>query len=301
MAIARVFPRRTAMTPTDKLAWSLKRDKRGIPIWESALFPGLAAPEVDEVHVSVAFTWDVENAEKLAESWRAAGVPVKIGGPAFNQPGGTFVPGMYTKRGVVITSRGCPNHCWFCSVPGREGGLRELPITDGWNIIDDNLLACSEWHIRAVFEMLGRQRERAVFTGGLEARILKPWHVELMRSLKPAPRRMYFAYDTPDDYEPLVQAGKLLRDGGFSAASHIAHCYVLIGYKGDTFERAEKRLRDTIRAGFVPYAMLYRDGSGETEKPWRDFQRVWLRPNIVMAQIARLGGMEIDQPALAEA
>jgi len=26
--------------------------------------------------------------------------------------------------------------------------------------------------------------------------------------------RMYFAYDTPADFEPLIHAGKLLRDGG---------------------------------------------------------------------------------------
>ena len=60
------------------------------------------------------------------------GVPVHMGGPAFNMPGGDFVPGMYLKKGYVITSRGCPNRCWFCSVPRREGGrLRELPITEG--------------------------------------------------------------------------------------------------------------------------------------------------------------------------
>jgi hypothetical protein len=253
--------------------------------------PMLTLPEIDEVHVSVAFTWDLPRAERLAEAWRAVGVPVRMGGPALNQPGGEFVPGLYTKRGVVVTSRGCPNRCWFCAVPSREGRLRELPITDGWNVIDDNLLACSDEHIKAVFQMLCRQTERAVFTGGLEANLLKPWHVEAMRALKPAPKRMYFAYDTPDDYEPLVEAGKLLRDGGFSAASHIAHCYVLIGYKGDTIERAEKRLTDTVRAGFVPYAMLYRDMAGKTDRTWREFQRVWLRPEIVMAQVARLGGI----------
>ena len=71
------------------------------------------------------------------------------------------MPGMYLKKGYVITSRGCPNRCWFCSVPRREGGrLRELPITEGNIVLDDNLLACSRQHIEAVFEMLGRQ-ERA--------------------------------------------------------------------------------------------------------------------------------------------
>jgi len=277
--IARVFPRKTNMTPDDGLAFI------------NCPPPMLALSEIDAVHISVAFTWDLKRAEQLEKDWRIVGVPVTVGGPAFNEPGGEFVPGMYLKDGYVITSRGCPNRCWFCSVPLREGALRELPVADGWNILDDNLLACSEAHIREVFSMLGRQKRRAAFTGGMEAKLLKSWHVELLRSLKPALKRMYFAYDRADALDPLIQAGKLLRDGGFSAQSHVAQAYVLVGYKGDTFEKAEKRLRDAVRAGFVPYAMLYRDDVGETDRAWREFQRDWLRPEIVMAQIAKQGGV----------
>ncbi len=70
------------------------------------------------------------------------------------------------KKGYVITSRGCPNRCWFCAVPKREGGrLRELPVTDGWIITDDNFLACSAKHIDQVFAMLKRQPHRPQFTG----------------------------------------------------------------------------------------------------------------------------------------
>jgi len=99
------------------------------------------------------------------------------------------------------------------------GPLHELPITEGYNVLDDNLLACSEGHIRAVFDMLKRQPERAMLTGGLEAAQLcrKPWVVDLLREARV--ERMYFAYDTPDDYEPLVQAGKLLRAGSRQRAT----------------------------------------------------------------------------------
>ena len=63
---------------------------------------------------------------------------------------------------------------------------------------------------------------------------------------------MFFAYDTPDDYEPLIAAGRLLRSEGVTQTSHRAACYVLIGYPGDTMDAAEKRLLDTYRAGFGP-------------------------------------------------
>ena len=59
---------------------------------------------------------------------------------------------------------------------------------------------------------------------------------------------------------------------------------MLVGYPKDTFEKAEKRLLDTCKAGFFPYAMLYRDERGETDPEWRKFQREWCRPAIVGAK-----------------
>lgn len=140
--IARVFPRKTNATPDDDLVFF------GQP-------PLLTLPEIDEVHISVAFTYDKAKAENLAYEWEQVGVPVKIGGPAYDDPAtGEFVPGRYIKKGRTITSRGCNNRCWFCSAWRREGKLRELEIKDGWDVLDNNLLQCSEQHIRAVFEML---------------------------------------------------------------------------------------------------------------------------------------------------
>ena len=65
--IARVFPRRTRATPTDSLTFVGD--------------PPLIRPEIDEVHVSVTFTWDLPEAERLADSWGRF-YPVKVGGPA---------------------------------------------------------------------------------------------------------------------------------------------------------------------------------------------------------------------------
>lgn len=273
--IARVFPRRTAATPNDELAFTTEP-------------PMIGLPEIDEVHVSVAFTYDLPRAEWLFHQWQAVGVPVKMGGPALNDRGGEFVPGRYVKPGHCMTSRGCNNHCWFCKVPEREGKLRELPITEGHDVLDSNLLQCSDNHIRSVFTMLARQPNRPKFTGGLEAKVMKSWHCEELRKLKP--ERLYCAYDTPDDYEPLVNAGRMLQDAGFTTTSHVMACYCLVGYKGDTFDKAETRMTDAIKAGFVPYAMLYRDEKGLTDEQWRKFQREWLRPAIVA------GKMKEDQP-----
>jgi hypothetical protein len=258
------------MTPTDELSFTSDQ-------------PPFFLPEVNEVHISVAFTWDLSKAERMAEAWRAVGVPVKMGGPAFNQPGLDFTPGLYVKDGCTITSRGCPNHCWFCAVPKRENGLHELPVQDGWNVLDDNLLACSTDHIEKVFQMLERQKQGAVFSGGLEAKLMKPWIAKRLKEIKPS--RLYCAYDTSDDYEPLVEAGKMLFEAGFTNTHSAMNCYNLIGYKGDTFGKAEKRLQQTWDAGFMPFAMLYRDEQGNTDHGWRKFQREWVRPQIIRAKM----------------
>ena len=267
---ARVFPRKTKATPDDELAFTTP--------------PPKTLPDISEVHISVTFTYDMEKAKQLAEAWSKTGLPIKMGGAAMGDAGGDFTPGMYLKHGHVITSRGCYNSCWFCDVHRREGTVRELPITDGWIINDSNLLACSENHIREVFEMLSRQPKRPIFSGGLDSRLLQPWHVDFLREAKT--ERAYFAYDNAEDLEPLIQAGRLLRYGGIKDSSgHKLKCYVLIGYPNDTMANAEKRLLDAWRAGFWPYAMLYHDEKGETAEDWRVFQRAWLRPQIVYHKI----------------
>lgn len=155
--------------------------------------------------------------------------------------------------------------------------MRELPIVDGSNVLDDNLLACSEGHVRKVFAMLARKENRPCqFTGGLEAKILKPWHVEELYKLRP--KQMFFAYDTPDDYEPLREAARMLFDAGFTRASRCVRAYVLIGYPRDTMDAAEKRLNECVDLGVVPMPMLWRSEDGGRDPEWVHMQKEWARP-----------------------
>jgi hypothetical protein len=275
MIIARVFPRRTKATPVDDLAIIGSPD-----LFSHSL-------KVDKIHISVTFSWDLFEAERLYRQWNLI-APTEIGGPAIGQAGGNFTPGMYLKKGYVITSRGCPNRCWFCSVPKREGPLRELPVTDGWNVLDDNLLACSDKHIQNVFAMLARQKQRPLLTGGLEAARLKLWHVQALKKIKA--KRLFFAYDGPEDREPLFEAGNMLLSNGFTRESHALRAYVLIGYQHDTLEKAEHRLHETMEAGFMPMAMLYRDKTGDREDTWRRFAGQWSRPAIISKTYKKYSG-----------
>jgi len=259
MKILRVFPRRTNASPDDN-------DVRfSVP----SLFD-----VADLVHISVTFTYDLTYADYLYNQWKHV-APTIIGGPAVGDPPGTFVPGQYLKHGYVITSRGCNNSCWFCYAWKREGKIKELPIVTGWNILDNNLLACSENHIKSVFSMLKKQPQKPCFTGGLEAKYITHSIASQLYDLRPS--RLYFAYDTPDDLEPLQEAGFILKSVGFGK-SHDLMCYALCGFPGDTFNNALTRFKSIISAGFMPYSMLYRNDKGVYDPSWIPFNSQWCNP-----------------------
>jgi len=267
--LIRVFPRKTKASPDDELAY---------------FGPPNLFSEADEVHIDVTFTADIPKAEKLAEQWKHV-APVKMGGVALGDSGGVFVPGRYIKYGYTFTSRGCPRRCWFCSVWKRDPEPRLLTIQDGWNILDDNLLACPEHHVRAVFKMLNRQGRQIEFTGGLEAMALQDYQVGLLADMKPRPN-CFFAYDPGDPFETLKSAADRLIEAGFTARSHRLRVYVLIGYPKDTLTEAEKRLLQMLSIGFTPHAMLWSPETPSAEKyrpgaEWRRFQRLWARPAII--------------------
>jgi len=281
--IIRVFPRRTKWTPDDDLAF----------VGEPPLFELPNLP----VYVSVVFSWDIDEADRISTAWQnRVGDNVSLGGPALEglpaigyvkQKDIEFIPGRFIKKGVTITSRGCPKRCPWCLVPKREGKLREINIADGYIVQDNNLLACSRGHIEKVFEMLSRQKKAAQFKGGLDIDYLEAWHVELLKQIRV--NEIWVACDRQQDLERLDKAADLLSD--FSIEKK--RCYVLCYYNGDTINKAKRRLETVYEKGFLPFIQLYKSPEaefkwccGENVREWYDLVKKWSRPAIYRSKKA---------------
>lgn len=269
--IIRVFPARTSYTPDDEYAF--------------IGMPALIIPEHDEVHVSCTFTWDKAYCEELAFQWEGrTDKPVKLGGPAFNSEAQDFVPGMYIKRNIIFTSRGCNNNCPWCCVPKLEGKLKELPIVEGNIIQDNNFLQCSKSHKDKVFEMLKSQRG-ICFRGGLEADLIDDHFVEGLKSIGPSRvKELWLACDTDARLPDFKKACEKLSAAGFNRNK--IHCYVL-SYGKDRV-KDEARALQVYEAGAMPFVQLYRDFSStktEYSKDVEAWARVWQRPAITKAYV----------------
>jgi hypothetical protein len=258
--LIRVFPRRTKWTPDDELAFV------GDP-------PMFRPPDNEAIYISVAFSWDIQEGLRLKESWKRFYLLCLIGGPAFNDPGYEFHPGDFIKKGVTITSRGCPWKCPWCFVPKREGFIWELKIKEGWIVEDNNLLACSQNHIEAVFEMLSKQKSPVEFAGGLDGHFLLPWHIDWFKKLRV--KQFWFACDHQKSFRRLEKIADLMADFPIQKK----RCYVMIGHDGESIKDAEIRLEKVFSMGFLPFSQLYQ-GEERIEYPqeWKKLNRKWSRP-----------------------
>jgi hypothetical protein len=263
--VIRVFPARTKWTPDDE--------------WAFVGEPGFFRPgdRTTPVMVSCTFTWLRKRAEQIADSWRMFYDNVQIGGPAYDDPGGEFVPGRFLKLGCTITTRGCPKKCGWCKVPFAEGELREIAIKPGWIVQDNNLLACTEHRLTAVFDMLRAQGRNIYFNGGLDKHFLKPLHRGLFDSIPIG--ELWFACDRTMDLPHLERAAKIL-DG---IPIRKLRCYTMIGYDDETAEQAEQRIKDVLDLGFAPFTQLYQPPTAMMPTKiytaeWKAIMRKWCRP-----------------------
>jgi hypothetical protein len=216
------------------------------------------------LYLSIPFTWMLEEAKRIAQGHKgkviAGGPAVKLMGCDWAETSDTCpfdVLAMHNPC-ATFTTRGCTNACAFCAVPKIEGEFRELQTWKPAPVVcDNNILAASKNHFIKVIDSLTCFPE-VDFNQGLEARILKPWHIEQMQRLRGV--KIRFALDHTRNMPVVSDAIARCKAAGFRDFG----VYVLIGFN-DTPADALERLEFVRSLGIWPNPMRYQP-LGSTEK-----------------------------------
>lgn len=235
--------------------------------------------EGDVAHLSVAFSWRLDDAYMRAVWWRAQGYRVRAGGPGlFTRPGylaavaevGGDMPDAIVRHNpqATIASRGCPVGCWFCIVPAMEGrSFTELPDFPVRPILcDNNLSALSpayQEHIVRRYEQAGVPLLDA--NSGFEPRTFDGEVFARWRRINKGPWR--FAYDDAPEGIYVQPVMEMLRKAGIGPRK--MQVYTLIG--NEPFEDCMTRIEQVIRWGGEPYAQPVMKLNALAKQPWVRF------------------------------
>jgi hypothetical protein len=215
--------------------------------------------------ISVAFTWRLPEARRIADYYRAIGCNmVRVGGPGtftqkkyaadFADEVGGSIPDALARHNPMATraSYGCPVGCWFCIVPKMDGKtftyLPDFPVRPV--LCDDNLSALPadyQQHIvdrysKAGVPLLDANSgfEPATFDEEVFARwkpILKgPWR---------------FGFDEATEGDNVARAFRILKD----VSPRRKQVYTMIGH--EPFDVCMDRIKKVIAAGGEPYAQPF--------------------------------------------
>lgn len=224
--------------------------------------------EGDTTHLSVAFTWKLDEAYARAQFARALGKKVIAGGP------GLFLVKMKHRLSDVaeirphhtdaiyhhnplatFASRGCPVGCWFCIVPAMEG--REFTLIPDFQVrpilCDNNLSA-----LPADFQdhIIRRYEDACVklidANSGFEPITFTPDVYERWRNLINAGRGPWrFAYDETKEGADVRRVMKMLAD----EPQKRKRVYVLIG--NEPFDECMNRIQEVIDHGCEPHVQPF--------------------------------------------
>ncbi len=229
--------------------------------------------EGDTAHLSIAFTWRLQDAYMRAIWYRQQGYRVRAGGPGvftrkhflaeIAEIGGDH-PDAIARHNPMATvaSRGCPVGCWFCIVPKMEGRsftlLPDFPVRPV--LCDNNLSALPaeyQRHIVARYEATGVPLLDA--NSGFEPRTFDEEVFALWRKINRGPWR--FAYDDHAEREHVAGVMWMLRH----LSPRKKQVYTLIG--NEPFAACMERIREVIGWGGEPYAQPYMKLNALVKRP----------------------------------
>ncbi len=116
-------------------------------------------------------------------------------------------------------TRGCPNHCRWCIVPHKEGGIRPYRTwrelvrkdTDKLVLMDNNILAC-DYGVEQLANMTGNGY-RIDLNQGMDARLVTPEVAGILSRLSWI-HYLRFSCDSDGQIDPILRSCELLAERG---------------------------------------------------------------------------------------
>lgn len=240
--------------------------------------------------VSIAFTWKIAEARRVAEYYRELGYTVMAGGIALSHEifgreveqfaevtWRTLLNGRKSADGVLpdavvkhnplatTASRGCPVGCWFCTVPAVEGtDFTLLPDFTPRPVLTDNNLSAlpAEYQQYIVDRYLAAGVPLLDANSGFEPKTFDGDVYERWAPILKGPWR--FALDETGELDDASRVIKHLRQRGVS--SRRIQVYTMIGH--EPFEQCMERITRVLHLGGEPYVQPVMKLNAREKKPW---------------------------------
>lgn len=188
------------------------------------------------------------------------------------QPDYSIYPNVPTDTAYGFLTRGCPNKCFWCVVPKKEGVVRPYwdidRVANGRRnivLMDNNFLAAGDY-AKAQLKRIIERGYRIDFNQALDARLLTDEFAELLAQVRWIDSRIRFGCDTHAQIAQCERAISQLHKHGYKGEFFL---YTMIGGKNDFRECAERitywherllQFRKTHEGNAVyAYAQPYRD------------------------------------------
>lgn len=180
-------------------------------------------------------------------------------------------------------SRGCQRGCKFCHVKTKEGGrsYKVADLNEFWRdqkeikLLDPNILACAE--TLDLLQQLADSRARIDITQGLDARLLTPEKIEVIKKIKI--KMIHFAWDRPQDEKYIVPKLKAFKEATGIRERDLT-VYVLTNF-GSSLEEDLHRVYTIRDIGMTPYIMIYNKENAPQKvkdlQRWVNNRTIWYK------------------------
>lgn len=214
--------------------------------------------EGDTVCLSVAFSWRLPDAYKLAIWYKSQGYKVRAGGPGLfarqkyledvAELGGEVNALPHHNPDATMASRGCPVGCYFCIVPKMEG--KEFILLPDFTprpiLCDNNLSALPVEYQEYVIEKYQKSGISLLdANSGFEPRTFDEDTYHRWKVINKGPWR--FGYDETSEGDVAYKMTQVLKE----VSAPKKRVYVLIG--NEPFEECYRRIMQVIEWKCEPY------------------------------------------------